>query len=579
MMERNKLIIHFSSLKKMLFKASTLPLWSSFIHGCLRFRNSSVRLPGSGLLLVQKKRANIENVCDSQEKDTFLKAFFGQKPKTEFDFLKLVQGFPISLRKSNSMLAKKTSLLPSYFLESRLSVLNHKLYFALFFICNFSFAQSTLSLDEYLMLVKQNHPYIKQADLKLTEAQAKLLKSRGNFDPKIVVDQDQKEFKDKTYYKEFSGKLKVPTYYGIELEAGFENNSGEYLNPRDNTPDDGLYSLGISMSLLQDFIINPRQTMLKQAKLYEQQTGYKRDLMVNEVLYKAISTYINWSYESTQLQLKARYVENALWKHQNVVAKVVSGDAAAIDSVESLALLSKRQLELEEGRLNLKKAELKTSNYLWTADAKPLEIQDSVFPNDFEALISQLSEVSTLNNGIENHPKLLAEQLSIDMLSLDYRLYKNKLLPDLKLKYNVLSDQTNVQDLKTSDYKFGFQFEMPLFLRKDRGALQLSRAKLRTQEYKVDQLSLELANELKVVDESLKAYQKQRQIAQGYVNQYSLLLDAESKRFEMGESSLFRFNQREKSLLEAEVKQISIQNKLTLGLLKRLKWYVELGNV
>ena len=54
-----------------------------------------------GLLLVQKKRVNIENVYDLRaiinnhcglKKDTFLKVFFGTRPKTAFDFLKLVQG-------------------------------------------------------------------------------------------------------------------------------------------------------------------------------------------------------------------------------------------------------------------------------------------------------------------------------------------------------------------------------------------------------------------------------------------------------------------------------------------------------
>ncbi|MGB1295875.1 MAG: TolC family protein [Flavobacteriales bacterium] len=456
---------------------------------------------------------------------------------------------------------------------------NKGLFFFLLCLGIVAEAQNKLSLDEFVVIVKQNHPYIKQADLKLTEAQAKLIKARGNFDPKIVLDQNQKEFKDKTYYKEFSGKLKVPTYYGIELEAGFENNSGQYLDPSLTTPNKGLNNLGISVSLLQDFIINPRQTMLKQSKLYKEQTLYKRDLMVNELLYKALSSYVNWSYESTQLKLKERYIENALWKHKNVVSKVISGDAAAIDSIESLALVSKRQLELEEGLLNVKKSELLVSNFLWTSDSKPLEIQERIMPDEFDDLIVQLSEVSTLNNHLDAHPKILSEQLQTDILTLDNRLYRNKLLPDLKLKYNVLSDQTNVEGLNTSDYKFGFQFEFPVFMRKDRGALLLAKAKLESQEYKVNDLSLKLANELKTVDESLKAYQKQTLIVQAYVNQYGLLLTAESKRFEMGESSLFQFNQREKSLLEAEVKQIDIQNKLTLTLLKRLKWFVELKMV
>jgi len=61
---------------------------------------SALTLCFSFLLLAQKKR--------NKEKGTFLKAFFGQGPKIEFDFLNFLQGFENSQRKSNSMLAKKT---------------------------------------------------------------------------------------------------------------------------------------------------------------------------------------------------------------------------------------------------------------------------------------------------------------------------------------------------------------------------------------------------------------------------------------------------------------------------------------
>ena len=64
------MFIRMFTLTKMSSKTATLSLGFSF------------------LLLVQKKR--------NKEKDTFLKVFFGPRPKIAFDFLKLVQGFPIS---------------------------------------------------------------------------------------------------------------------------------------------------------------------------------------------------------------------------------------------------------------------------------------------------------------------------------------------------------------------------------------------------------------------------------------------------------------------------------------------------
>ena len=47
---------------------------------------------------------------------------------------------------------------------------------------------SVLSYEEFIGMVKAHHPLMKQADLRLTEGEATLLKARGGFDPKIEVD-------------------------------------------------------------------------------------------------------------------------------------------------------------------------------------------------------------------------------------------------------------------------------------------------------------------------------------------------------------------------------------------------------
>ena len=78
-------------------------------------------------------------------------------------------------------------------------------YLFLFFCSNLSlFGQDTMtefSFNEFLGYVKKYHPLVKQADLKLNEAQANLMLARGAFDPKIEVDYSEKQFQDKTYYQ------------------------------------------------------------------------------------------------------------------------------------------------------------------------------------------------------------------------------------------------------------------------------------------------------------------------------------------------------------------------------------------
>jgi len=55
--------------------------------------------------------------------------------------------------------------------------------------------QESMSLEEFLGYVKAFHPLVKQADIKLSESEAKLLKARGAFDPKLAADFNDKTFK------------------------------------------------------------------------------------------------------------------------------------------------------------------------------------------------------------------------------------------------------------------------------------------------------------------------------------------------------------------------------------------------
>ncbi|WZL89778.1 hypothetical protein VS868_03300 [Salinimicrobium sp. 3283s] len=83
-----------------------------------------------------------------------------------------------------------------------------------------------LSYPEFLAYVKQYHPMVRQANLQLEMGEAELLKARGAFDPKLEVDYSRKEFKGTEYYDLLNSTFKIPTWYGVELKAGFEQNEG-----------------------------------------------------------------------------------------------------------------------------------------------------------------------------------------------------------------------------------------------------------------------------------------------------------------------------------------------------------------
>lgn len=442
------------------------------------------------------------------------------------------------------------------------------------FICAFSYlgvaqennVQEELTLNTFLNLVKTYHPIVKQAHLKQTEGEAKLLKARGYFDPKISVDQDVKHYKDKNYYNLFNTTLKVPTWYGVEFKAGYDNNSGVYLNPKDNVPTTGLYAVGVSVSLLKDLLINKRMASIKQAKVYAQQNALKQRVLVNDVLYESTLAYFSWIKSWNKAQLYSTYLNNAKWKLENVRTKVYTGDAPAIDTTEATILVLKRSLDLEKAGLDLQKARLTLSNYLWSSDLIPLELPEFTIPD--QTILSQpytlrlnLESIDSLI--LDDHPKIKFITLAYETLDIERKLHINNLLPKVNVQYNVLSSSPEtLNTYHVNAYKGGFQIEVPLFARKSRGELKLTKTKLTHVEYDLLNEKIVLKNKYESVYRAHHSYVNQFKLSQQLTQNYTTLLKAEEKKFTMGESSLFMVNTREKKLLETQLKQVDLNIKL-----------------
>jgi len=245
----------------------------------------------------------------------------------------------------------------------------HKLVIiVLFLMASVGFSQESdtiLSLEEYLGYVKKYHPIVKQAQLITTESEAKLLKSRGAFDPKLEVDYNRKKFKSTTYYDKLNTAFKIPTWYGVELKASYENNDGTYINPEYKTPEDGLYSAGVSVSLAKGLLTNARMATLKQAKLYLQYAQAEQKIVTNDILYNAISTYFNWLKNYKAKIVYREYLTNAEVRLHSVKQSFFAGDKPAIDTLEAGINFKSRTLDFEKAKIGYIKSTLELSNYLW----------------------------------------------------------------------------------------------------------------------------------------------------------------------------------------------------------------------
>ena len=442
-------------------------------------------------------------------------------------------------------------------------------YFVLLLIGSLAWGQNQnlkeLNYNEFLGYVKKYHPLVKSAQLEINMAQANLMMARGGFDPKIEADFDQKQFMGKEYYSVFNSSFKIPTWYGIEVKAGFDNSEGIFVNPENSLPNQGLTSLGITVPVGQGLFINQRMADLRKAKIQIRLSQAERKLQAIEVLYNASLAYFNWKRNHSEVQLYSNYLDNASLRYKGILTLIKNGDKPAIDSVEAGIVVKTRRWNLEESKLKLAKSKLDLSNYLWSDNTIPLELQDDVLPeNKLELTIGETLKINKLITdtiSIENHPKINSLENKLAILEVDRKLKANSLLPKMDVGYHYLSEPNYWNDTNFNNYKIGVNFKFPLFLRKERGSLQLAKFKIQDTKLTLDLERIQLKNKITAQQTEIKSIEKQLQLISSLVSGNGQMLQSEERLFSLGESSIFLINARENNLVSIQLTQLGLENR------------------
>lgn len=426
-----------------------------------------------------------------------------------------------------------------------------------------------LTYTEFLGYVKKYHPLVKNANLEISKSQANLMMARGGFDPKIEVDFSEKQFKGSEYYSILNSSFKIPTWYGIEIKAGFDNSEGVYLNPQNTLPNQGLTSLGVTIPLGQGLFINQRMADVRKAKMQIQLSQAERKLQAIVVLYDASLAYFNWKKNFNEVALYQEYNRNAQIRFKGIQSLIIQGDKPSIDSVEAGIIVKNRKLSLEDSNLKLAKAKLELATFLWLENNIPLELSDTLIPEiQLEFTIQESLKTNDLLNSdfsITNHPKINALQSKIDMLNVERKLKANMLLPKIDVGYSYISEPSYIDNYQFEDYKIGLDFYFPLFLRKERGSLKLAKYKVQESEFVLDLEKVQLTNKINAQKLEIQSLLRQQELIKDLVQDNLMMLNSEERLFSFGESSLFLINIRENNLVLAQLSKIALENRFYIS--------------
>lgn len=435
---------------------------------------------------------------------------------------------------------------------------------------------SVLEFRSLIGIVKNHHPIIYRANIVTDMADAKLLKARGAFDPKIESSIDHKSFDDKNYYTLLQGGLNVPLWFGSDLKVNFDRNNGVFLNNSDFVPQSGLLGPGIDLELGRGLFNDSRRAVLRQAKIMQIQSLSERDIIINELLFKAGLSFTYWHEAQLKEELYQEYLQLAETRLDITRESFINGYMPSVDTLEAGIELQNRNQALFEIQQNNNNRRSALNNYLWLDAEIPLEM-DEALRCDTSYLAGLLNIVDSLRifeeEILNKHPQLEVVDRDLEIYGIDYRLSKENLKPRLRLSYSPLIDfdnQINNGDLFLDNYKMGAALSYPLFTRKERAEVQINSLKIQDTQLKAYTLRQKLNVELDIAINNIRFLEDQlRQIDQ-IVRDSKALLDAENEKFRIGESSVFLVNARENKYVQSREKQIEITVKLIQATLNYL---------
>lgn len=417
--------------------------------------------------------------------------------------------------------------------------------------------------EAFLLKVLEQHPLAKQANLIPEFADTYVLKARGGFDPKVSYDFNQKYYGDKLYYSLSDAQLKVPTWYGLSLKTGLEQNRGAYLDPQGATPQNGLWYGGIEANLGNGLFIDERRAELKKAAIFQQSSELEKRLALNELLFEAGYAYWDWfeQYHNLKILKEALEISEVRLKAMQRMAEL--GDRPIIDTVEASIQFQTRSAAYNEQLTTFQNATANLNRFLWQAGGLPQELQESALPIEKDTVALQapkLISAGPIDTLVQLHPYLAIIDFKLEALDIEKKFAKEQLKPILSLNYHFLNEPVQYNpfaQFSANDYKWGITAQMPLMYRKERAAYQQTQLKIEQTAYeRLDQKASLKAKLLTARNDYLNAV-FQKDIYLENARSTRKLLAAEINLFSTGESTLFMINAREMAAFQAELKAIN----------------------
>ncbi|GMU53057.1 MAG: hypothetical protein AMXMBFR33_22030 [Candidatus Xenobia bacterium] len=419
-----------------------------------------------------------------------------------------------------------------------------------------------LTLRDLLEQVEAHHPVLRQADLALEMARARVTEKEGAFDPTLALSSGYQRYNsssDPGKAKEaFTNGMEVAwtTPSGIKLGAGMDLNRGDVKSPASLTGEGGTYFLEAKIPLIQGFEINEKSIAWQQAMLGLPLAEADRELVRLGLLRSAGESYWDWASAWQMVDVNQRLLDLADERLAVVRQRVEAGDLAPIDVAETEQELERRRGLLTRFQRLSESTSLKLAFFLWQNE-KPPGREQAPPQLDAPRPLSLQEEARAREDAMQLRPEFRGLKVQREIVWLDERLAENNQRPALNV---IVSPGLDVGNQGVGPvFKGGLELVIPLQTREADGKLALARLKIQDLDLKT---LLQTRKVLLEVEDALSAVRAAYQrflAAERELELARQVEEGERYRFSMGDSTVFLVNQRERATAEAELRRLEVQ--------------------
>ena len=415
-------------------------------------------------------------------------------------------------------------------------------------------AQDTLTLSQYLNIIRTSHPTMRAVSLEGDVADAEILQASGAFDLFFKTKYERKGISDKVKVDNLDAGLELPlaTTLGPRLSTTLRRGDGSSINPENTTGGESELGVGLNVPLWQGLNTDSRRTSLQKARLRPELAQILMDQERLALLRQASVRYWDWVESGEVMRTMNDIVVIAEDRLRLIRARAGSGEIPTIDTVEAQQELERRRGEYYRAERSAEQASISARAMLWQSEQRILPRAACVRLFPAEQTPGMTQQEQDRLNAMSARPEVRRLQVQQRSAALDITLAQELQRPLVEAQGQMLMRSFGTAGDNT--FKIGLNISHPLFQRTATAQEELAQVNIQRINFQQSLAERQVQAEIDDAMSAITKAEERIRVAEREVSFSTALQQAEVTKYFAGESTLLVVNIRDRALADARIR-------------------------